>query len=50
MYLIQSINSVEMHAKTPAESRNCWGSYSIDTDYYDVVPGTGVTREVPSLG
>jgi hypothetical protein len=33
-----------------AESRNCWGSYNIDTDYYDVVPDTGVTREVPSLG
>jgi hypothetical protein len=29
-----------------AESRDCWGSYSIDTDYYDVVPDTGVTREV----
>lgn len=26
-------------------SRNCWGNYSIDTNYYDVTPDTGVTRE-----
>ncbi|TLS24808.1 hypothetical protein PpBr36_08867 [Pyricularia pennisetigena] len=26
-------------------SRNCWGKYSIDTDFYKVVPDTGVTRE-----
>lgn len=29
-----------------ATSRNCWGNYSIDTDYYDITPDTGVTREV----
>ncbi|KAH8674148.1 laccase 2 [Xylariales sp. PMI_506] len=28
-----------------ATSRSCWGDYSIDTDYYDVIPDTGVTRE-----
>ncbi|KAH8818025.1 laccase precursor [Hyaloscypha sp. PMI_1271] len=28
-----------------ATSRNCWGDYSIDTDYYSVTPDTGVTRE-----
>lgn len=27
-------------------SRGCWGEYSIDTDWYEVVPETGVTREV----
>ncbi|KAF1813390.1 hypothetical protein P152DRAFT_395179 [Eremomyces bilateralis CBS 781.70] len=26
-------------------SRECWGQYSIDTDYYTVFPDTGVTRE-----
>ncbi|KAH6615545.1 lcc2, laccase [Chaetomium sp. MPI-SDFR-AT-0129] len=26
-------------------SRQCWGDYSIDTNYYDVVPETNVTRE-----
>ncbi|KAI1082137.1 laccase 2 [Whalleya microplaca] len=26
-------------------SRQCWGNYSIDTNYYDEVPYTGVTRE-----
>jgi hypothetical protein len=29
-----------------ATSRSCWGNYSIDTDYYEVTPETGVTREV----
>jgi len=29
-----------------ATSRNCWGNYSIDTNYYDVTPDTGVIREV----
>ncbi|KAF8860413.1 laccase precursor [Acephala macrosclerotiorum] len=28
-----------------ATSRSCWGEYDIDTDYYDVIPETGVTRE-----
>nr|ABM21603.1 laccase 2 [Sclerotinia minor] len=28
-----------------ATSRSCWGAYSIDTDWYDVIPHTGVTRE-----
>lgn len=28
-----------------ATSRDCWGDYSIDTDYYTTVPDTGVTRE-----
>ncbi|KAK4192334.1 laccase-2 [Podospora australis] len=26
-------------------SRDCWGDFSIDTNYYDVVPDTGRTRE-----
>lgn len=25
--------------------RSCWGDYDISTNYYDVVPDTGVTRE-----
>ena len=32
-----------------ATSRSCWGDYSIDTDWYSVIPETGVTREVWSL-
>ncbi|KAJ4385589.1 hypothetical protein N0V93_010018 [Gnomoniopsis smithogilvyi] len=28
-----------------ASDRSCWGDYSIDTNYYDVVPETGITRE-----
>lgn len=26
-------------------SRGCWGNYSIDTNYYEDSPRTGVTRE-----
>ena len=28
-----------------ATSRGCWGKYSIDTNYYEEIPDTGVTRE-----
>ncbi|KEY64653.1 hypothetical protein S7711_02853 [Stachybotrys chartarum IBT 7711] len=28
-----------------ATSRDCWGEYSIDTNWYDVLPDTGVIRE-----
>lgn len=28
-----------------ASDRSCWGDYDISTNYYDVVPDTGVTRE-----
>lgn len=31
-----------------ATSRSCWGEFDIDTDYYDIIPDTGVTREVSS--
>jgi hypothetical protein len=27
-----------------ATSRNCWGDYSIDTNWYDTTPDTGVVR------
>ena len=26
-------------------SRNCWGNFSIDTNYYDISPDTGRTVE-----
>ncbi|PQE21062.1 putative Laccase-2 protein [Rutstroemia sp. NJR-2017a WRK4] len=39
-----STNSTTSCANT-ATSRNCWGDYSIDTNWYDVTPNTGVTRE-----
>lgn len=28
-----------------AKSPKCWGNYSLETNYYDVIPDTGVTRE-----
>lgn len=34
------------NCENTATSRSCWGEYDIDTDYYDVTPDTGVTREV----
>jgi hypothetical protein len=33
-----------------ATSRGCWGNYNINTSWYDVVPETGVTREVRQGG
>ena len=27
-----------------ATSRGCWGDYSIDTDFLNVLPRTGITR------
>jgi hypothetical protein len=38
-----STNSTTSCTNT-ATSRNCWGDYSIDTNWYDVTPNTGVTR------
>jgi hypothetical protein len=29
------------------QSRQCWGSFDINTDYYEVTPDTGNTVEVP---
>ena len=29
-----------------ATSRSCWGDYDINTDYYSVIPQTGVTRGI----
>lgn len=26
-------------------SRACWGDFSIDTNYYEYIPHTGITRE-----
>lgn len=36
----------ETSCENTPTSRSCWGNYNIDTDYYNVVPDTGVTREV----
>lgn len=32
-----------------ATTRNCWGEYDVDTDYYVTWPNTGVTREVSRI-
>lgn len=31
-----------------ATSRNCWGDYDLNTNWYTTTPDTGVTREVSS--
>ncbi|KAI6380858.1 hypothetical protein MCOR25_001527 [Pyricularia grisea] len=48
----QSLSSRDPNSLSPRadcengpDSRNCWGQYSIDTDFYKVYPDTGVTRE-----
>lgn len=41
-----SIVSPRQSCAHSATTRNCWGAYSIDTDYYDTTPSTGVVREV----
>lgn len=38
------VQSQPLCENTPT-SRECWGQYSIDTDWYNVIPNTGVTRE-----
>ncbi|KAK2614675.1 hypothetical protein N8I77_001481 [Diaporthe amygdali] len=46
---LQDLSSDLMPRQTSCEntatSRSCWGNYSVDTNYYDVFPDTGVTRE-----
>ncbi|KAL6869800.1 hypothetical protein ACO1O0_001131 [Amphichorda felina] len=43
------VRSRDAQVKTPCkhgpDSRSCWGEYSVDTDYLDTTPDTGVTRE-----
>lgn len=38
-------NSTSSACVNSASDRSCWGNYDISTNYYDVVPDTGVTRE-----
>lgn len=33
------------HCEHGPHSRGCWGDYSINTNYYDEAPHTGVTKE-----
>jgi hypothetical protein len=42
----EKVSARAISCENTATSRSCWGDYNIDTDYYDVVPDTGVTREV----
>lgn len=39
-------NSSLKRCTNSASNRKCWGNYDITTDYENVVPETGVTREV----
>lgn len=36
--------SLSRRCVNDANDRSCWGDYDISTNYYDVVPDTGVTR------
>jgi hypothetical protein len=38
--------SPRQNCENTATNRQCWGEYGVDTDFYEVVPETGVTREV----
>lgn len=43
-----SISSLSIPISSCANSasdRSCWGEFDISTNYYDLVPDTGVTRE-----
>ena len=40
-----SLQSRSASCANTATSRGCWGEYSIDTNYYEEIPDTGVTRE-----
>lgn len=41
----QPDHSLSKRCVNSASDRSCWGDYDISTNYYDVVPDTGVTRE-----
>ena len=41
-----SSSSTSTSCVNSATSRNCWGDYNIDTDYYSTTPDTGVTVSV----
>jgi hypothetical protein len=34
------------NCQNSATSRNCWGQYDINTNYYNTIPNTGVTVSV----
>lgn len=38
-------SSLSKRCVNSASDRSCWGDYDLSTNYYDVVPDTGVTRE-----
>ncbi|KAH8652632.1 putative extracellular dihydrogeodin oxidase/laccase [Tricladium varicosporioides] len=40
-----SSSTLSKRCTNSAEDRSCWGDYDLSTNYYDVVPDTGVTRE-----
>lgn len=42
---IQPIVAKRASCDNTATSRDCWGDYSIDTNWYDETPSTGVTKE-----
>ena len=39
------VNKLSKRCTNSATDRSCWGDYDLSTNYYDVVPDTGVTRE-----
>lgn len=41
-----SLSSPASSCVNGPQSRHCWGSFDISTDYYQVIPDTGNTVEV----
>ncbi|KAK3370939.1 multicopper oxidase-domain-containing protein [Lasiosphaeria ovina] len=44
-HILLPLSSPRQACENTPTSRNCWGDFSIDTNYYDVVPDTGRTVE-----
>ncbi|PBP19049.1 multicopper oxidase [Diplocarpon rosae] len=44
-HLSRDTKSLVKRCTHSATERSCWGDYDLTTDYYNVVPDTGVTRE-----
>ena len=42
----KDVNVERASCDNTATSRNCWGEYDLNTNWYTTTPDTGVTREV----
>lgn len=46
VYSIPLQGQLAKRCTNSAADRGCWGEYDITTNYYDISPDTGVTKEV----